>query len=58
MDFKSAFLNRRLKEDIYIYLCVCVWQEGGYITPNKEDLVFKLKKQFMVLNKVLMSGIT
>ncbi|XP_073111778.1 uncharacterized protein [Elaeis guineensis] len=38
LDVKSAFLNRELKEDVYVE------QPQGFIIKGKEDMMYKLKK--------------
>ena len=38
LDVKSAFLNRELKEDVY------VTQPEGFVTTGKENMVYKLRK--------------
>nr|GEU92505.1 hypothetical protein [Tanacetum cinerariifolium] len=45
MDFKTAFLNGELKEEVYFS------QPGGFVDQENPSHVYKLKRSFTVLNK-------
>ena len=45
MDFKTAFLNGNLEEEIYMM------QPEGFIAKNQEHMVFKLKRSIYRLKK-------
>ncbi|GJV30770.1 retrovirus-related pol polyprotein from transposon TNT 1-94 [Tanacetum coccineum] len=46
MDFKTAFLNGPLKEEVYVS------QPDGFVDPDFPDHVYKLKKPYTVSNKL------
>ena len=45
MDVKSAFLNGKLEEEVYIE------QPEGFLLSKNRDYVFKLKKELYGLNQ-------
>jgi hypothetical protein len=45
MDVKSAFLNGDLKEEVYVH------QPSGFVIPDKEGKVLRLRKAFYGLRQ-------
>ncbi|RVW78850.1 Retrovirus-related Pol polyprotein from transposon TNT 1-94 [Vitis vinifera] len=52
LDVKTTFLHGDLEEDLYMI------QSEGFIVQGQENLVCKLRKTCMALNKLLDSGLT
>ncbi|GJT79629.1 retrovirus-related pol polyprotein from transposon TNT 1-94 [Tanacetum coccineum] len=50
MDVKTDFLNGELREVVYVS------QPEGFVDPDKSNHVYRLKRHFMVLNKLHAPG--
>lgn len=55
MDVKTAFLNRELNEDIYIYVWIYIEQPEGFSDKNHSSYVASGRKVCMDQNKLLVS---
>ena len=52
MDVKSAFLNGKIEEEVYVA------QPPGFEDPKHPDMVYKLNKALYASNKPLVLGMT